>query len=183
MSITGQTSDSAGGAHSATLITPTWYFSSSFASTSAFHAFDTLLQPIRSQSTSSTRPDEVRTWHAEHFDETEEDFVGDFNLAQPSSMAWTIQDLDSVHAAIVALSADSQSSVDGLDPQVTAAAVGHVHRSVCADAHVERLAYRSHPASDVGLHVPRLCTYRILPKHLATRDGTSDGSRCLPYMS
>ncbi|KAH9898031.1 hypothetical protein C8Q73DRAFT_640798 [Cubamyces lactineus] len=117
VSITGQTSDSAGGTHSATLITPTWYFSSSFASTSAFHAFDTLLQPIRSQSTSSTRPDEVRTWHAEHSDETEEDFVGDFNLAQPSSMAWTIQDLDSVHAAIVALSADSQSSVDGLDPQ------------------------------------------------------------------
>ncbi|KAJ8494635.1 hypothetical protein ONZ51_g2221 [Trametes cubensis] len=128
VSITGRNNDSAVDAPLAALITPTWYFSSSFASTSALHAFDALLQPIRSQSTSGTRADDVRTWHPEHSVETEEDFVGKFDLAQPSSTAWMAQDLDSVHAAVIALSADGQSSVDGLDPQVTAAA--HIARTL-----------------------------------------------------
>ncbi|KAI0330555.1 hypothetical protein GY45DRAFT_736395 [Cubamyces sp. BRFM 1775] len=127
VSITGRTNDSAADPSSATFITPTWYFSSSFASTSAFDAFDALLRPLRSQITSDARPD-VRTWHPECSDDMEEDFVGKFNLAQPSTTAWTVQDLDSVQTAIAALSSDGQSSANGLDPQVTAAA--HIARTL-----------------------------------------------------
>ncbi|RPD64943.1 hypothetical protein L227DRAFT_591208 [Lentinus tigrinus ALCF2SS1-6] len=87
-------------ASSSTVTTPAWYFSSSFASSNAFDAFDTLLHPVTSAE-GSRQP--TRTWHDDVSPE-EDGFVGTFPLASwAPSAAWTIADLNHIDVAISTL--------------------------------------------------------------------------------
>ncbi|KAI0361212.1 hypothetical protein OH77DRAFT_1443396 [Trametes cingulata] len=113
------------------LPTPTWYFSSSFASTSAFDAFDALLRPT---STSSPHADSRRThsaptrnWVAEVSDEWDEDFVGQFSLATSGVPSFSVQELDGIEGAVAASVEDGQTG-SGLDAQVASAM--HVARAL-----------------------------------------------------
>ncbi|KAI0375373.1 hypothetical protein BV20DRAFT_265919 [Pilatotrama ljubarskyi] len=118
-------------ANTGTLTTPTWYFSSSFASTSAFNAFDALIRPI---STPSPQADSrrahltvTREWVPEVSDEGEEDFVGHFSLATSGVSTLTVQELNGIEGAVSATTGEGQAS-NGLDPKVTSAM--HVARAL-----------------------------------------------------
>ncbi|KAI8980644.1 hypothetical protein BD414DRAFT_420409 [Trametes punicea] len=112
-------------AHSAALLTPTWYFSSSFASTSAFDAFETLMRPVYYVSHPGTQRGrgDARTWAPEVSEDSEEDFVGDFEFAAAAKLVpWTVQDLNNVSAELTLPTEDQHLGVDKLDPEVAAAA-------------------------------------------------------------
>ncbi|EIW64399.1 uncharacterized protein TRAVEDRAFT_68214 [Trametes versicolor FP-101664 SS1] len=112
---------------SGNLTTPTWYFSSSFASTSAFVAFDALLRPTNGPNMShDSQPPSTRSWVPEASGENE-DFVGDFDLAATSSASWAVQELNDIDVAVAALAENKQGS-SGLDLQVASAA--HVARTL-----------------------------------------------------
>ncbi|CDO73234.1 hypothetical protein BN946_scf185007.g289 [Trametes cinnabarina] len=116
---------------SAALTTPTWYFSSSFASSSAFEAFDSLLRPRWSSTDPSMthQRDATRTWVPEYSDESQEDFAGRFDLTLPSSLApWTVQELNSTVTDVSMLNEDKLSGLSGPSPDVAAAA--HVARTL-----------------------------------------------------
>ncbi|KAI9060172.1 hypothetical protein FKP32DRAFT_1595567 [Trametes sanguinea] len=131
VAVSGHSGDVTSESTSATLLTPTWYFSSSFASKSAFEAFDALLRPTWDPSSSSSRRlgDATRTWVPEFSEDCEEDFVGQFDLAvPPSTSSWTLQDMNDVVSEVNMSNGDRQSGSNGPDPQVVAAA--HVARTL-----------------------------------------------------
>ncbi|KAL7285185.1 hypothetical protein ACG7TL_000278 [Trametes sanguinea] len=131
VAVSGRSSDATLESTSTVLATPTWYFSSSFASTPAFEAFDALLRPTwnPSSSTSQYLGSASRAWAPEFSEDCEEDFVGQFDFAvTPSTSAWTIQDLSDVVAEVNTSNEDKRSGSNGPDPQVIAAA--HVARTL-----------------------------------------------------
>lgn len=114
---------------SGNLTTPTWYFSSSFASTSAFVAFDALLRPTNGPNMShDSQPPSTRSWVPEASGENE-DFVGDFDLAATSSASWAVQDLSDIDVAVASLAENKQGS-SGLDLQVASAAVSLYYSTI-----------------------------------------------------
>ncbi|KAH9847335.1 hypothetical protein C2E23DRAFT_741971 [Lenzites betulinus] len=123
------TSDS----HTGSLATPTWYFSSSFASTSAFNAFDALLrptlQPLSHSGQHPSYPSATTTWAPEASDDNEDDFEGLFDFVASYSAPWAIHELNDIDAAVAALSENSQYG-NGLDTQV--ASTAHIARTLHA---------------------------------------------------
>ncbi|KAI0652243.1 hypothetical protein C8Q79DRAFT_898200 [Trametes meyenii] len=121
----------AGEASSATLETPTWYFSSSFSSSSAFEIFDSQLRPASNPSQVSerrhTRSSITKAWYPEISDGNTEDFVGRFDLSRSEIASWSLQELQNVAAAIALLD-DNQSDGAGLDTLVTS--IAHIARTL-----------------------------------------------------
>ncbi|TFK91694.1 hypothetical protein K466DRAFT_595903 [Polyporus arcularius HHB13444] len=114
-------------ASSSTVTTPTWYLSSSFASSDAFDAFDALLRPIIS--TQGSR-EPIRTWRDEVSPE-EDGFVGPFPLACGlSSAAWTIGDLNDVDAAISTLKGDGTGEGTSADVSCAVQLARTVHSTL-----------------------------------------------------
>ncbi|KAI0830683.1 hypothetical protein BC628DRAFT_1313137 [Trametes gibbosa] len=116
--------------HTGNLATPTWYFSSSFASTSAFDAFDALLRPsFHPSSHSGSYQSTTRSWIPEALEDNEEHFVGHFEFATSHPTSWGINELNDVVAAVAALSESTQSGT-ALDTHV--ASVAHIARTLQA---------------------------------------------------
>ncbi|KAI0756631.1 hypothetical protein C8Q80DRAFT_1093119 [Daedaleopsis nitida] len=98
-------------ASGSTMITPTWYLSSSFASRSAFEAFDSLLR------TTSQAQESTRHWTAEVSDNEQETFVGDHSMLLSGHTGWSLHDLDDAGAAVVALQDGGQPAM-GTDAEL-----------------------------------------------------------------
>ncbi len=165
-------------ASSSTVTTPTWYLSSSFASSNAFDAFDALLRPIIS--TQGSR-EPIRTWRDEVSPE-EDGFVGPFPLACGiSSAAWTIGDLNDVDAAISTLKGDGTG--EGTSADVSCAVVSLI-RTVMRQTSSNRLkATRQNRSLDAGVDVLRLRTHSLLAKFESAGNGVANDTRRLPNMS
>ena len=109
---------------SSSLVTPTWYLSSSFTSLSAFGAFDTLLQPSSTRSgVNSSQSDDTRVWVPEVTEEGYgESFVGQFPLAfETCSSSWSLNDLTDIAAAVTLLQEGKARS--GTDAEIACVAV------------------------------------------------------------
>ncbi|TBU34542.1 hypothetical protein BD311DRAFT_746356 [Dichomitus squalens] len=113
---------------SSVLVTPTWYLSSSFASTSAFGAFDALLQPSSFRcGADPLRLGDTRVWLPEVSENGGESFVGQFSLLSEScSSAWSFHDLTDVDAAVALLREGQAGS--GTDVEITC--VAHLARTL-----------------------------------------------------
>lgn len=122
MTTSSGTTDSAGESSVGSLKTPTWYFSSSFASTSAFNAFDALLRPTHDPTANRNIDVPVAaSWVPEASGEGE-NFVGHFEFAAAGSTCWSLQELNDIDVAVAALNEEKQSG-SGIDLQVASAAV------------------------------------------------------------
>ncbi|KAI0715228.1 hypothetical protein C8Q76DRAFT_618591 [Earliella scabrosa] len=111
-----------------TLTTPTWYLSSSFASTSAFNCFDALLVPTLTQT--DTGP----SWHwSQELDGSEgEDFAGSYSLADaPCSAELSVQDLSDVSTLIAAIQEEGRSGL-GTDAEVSCNLARTLHSTLVA---------------------------------------------------
>ena len=110
------------------LTTPTWYLSSFFASTSAFDAFDALLQPRVSLNCDSLRLNGRRLWSPEISGDSAETFVGQFSfVADLCSSAWSLHDIVDLDDALATLR-DKGHTGSGTDPEI-----------VCTEVRVLRL--------------------------------------------
>ncbi|KAI1793922.1 hypothetical protein LXA43DRAFT_884849 [Ganoderma leucocontextum] len=87
------------------LTTPTWYLSSSFASTSAFNTFDALLRSsFLLPGNHILRLEDHRIWSPEISEDSGESFVGQFPLAaDPCTSAWSLHDMTDVDTAVASL--------------------------------------------------------------------------------
>ncbi|KAI0673507.1 hypothetical protein C8Q78DRAFT_968534 [Trametes maxima] len=121
----GGASKVTGESSSATLATPTWYFSASFSTTSAFETFDSLLRPV--SSASQARLGVAKTWFPEISDEDGEDFVGQFDFPPSEVSPWSLQELQNVDAAI-ALLGGNKDNTGRCDILVTS--IAHIARTL-----------------------------------------------------
>ena len=118
-----------------TLTTPTWYLSSSFASTSAFNCFDALLVPTLAQTGAGP------SWHwSQELDDSEgEDFAGSYSLAgAPCSAELSLQDLSDVSTLIAAIQEEGRSGL-GTDAEVSCVAVRPFGFGIPAQLHIHDL--------------------------------------------
>ncbi|KAI0639775.1 hypothetical protein C8Q77DRAFT_1082807 [Trametes polyzona] len=109
--------------------TPTWYFSSSFASTSSFDAFDALLRPSTYPLVRAPQSSLPRHWAPEAGGDDWEDFVSHYASVSSGSLSWAIQELHDIDNAIARLS-DHKESDSGVDAQVASAL--HIARTLQA---------------------------------------------------
>ncbi|PIL31596.1 hypothetical protein GSI_06298 [Ganoderma sinense ZZ0214-1] len=107
------------------LTTPTWYLSSSFASTSAFDAFDGLLEPKFPSNGGSLRLEDDRMWSPEGSEHSEENFVGKFSLA--TDPCWPLHDVTDLDDAVAILRQEGRA---GLGNDVEIVCTEHLARTL-----------------------------------------------------
>ncbi|KAH9944068.1 uncharacterized protein BXZ73DRAFT_39165 [Epithele typhae] len=101
---------------SSATVTPTWYLASAFSSRRAFEAFDALLRPHETTTSS-------RQWTEEAQEESADDFVGNFNDALATGpLAWSLNDLEDVDVTMSTLAGDDSAQVTDEDAEVVCVA-------------------------------------------------------------